>query len=272
MTRVTLAERLQAYERRSLWLLAVGSLVMVLTFVAVFVLWSRLVAPGSEETDGLEERQLRARTWSWVWLAFAGLGVVVRLVVFWGQLRTARKFGLACPSCGALLVRTRYWYVALGTGKCDRCQAQVVEVPGSLSGPLLPTRDEFLARLGEYKAAYRREGKWHVPAALLCLLSGGLAVPVGVFVEPLLRPAGLSGLAVLLFFVLLVSPALVCLYCVRRWESRLRRSHGVVCRWCGGGFTGANGKSAEATGRCGACGQPAWSDAAELAPQPTGPA
>src|SRR5262249_22598355 len=98
-----ITERLHAYERRSLGLLAAGGLVVVLMFAVVFVLWSRLMGPG--EPDGLEERQLRARTWSWVWLGFAGVGVVVRLLVFRGQLRTARQFGLVCPSCGALLVR-----------------------------------------------------------------------------------------------------------------------------------------------------------------------
>src|SRR5262245_16917459 len=112
MTRVTLAERLHAYGRRSLGLLATGGLVVVSVFAAVLVLWSRLMGPGPGEPDGLEERQLRARTWSWVWLGFAGVGVVVRLLVFRGQLRTARKFGLVCPSCGALLVRRTYRFVA----------------------------------------------------------------------------------------------------------------------------------------------------------------
>ena len=271
MTRVTLAGRLQAYERRSLRLLAAACLVVLLMLAVGLVLWSRLMGPG--EPDGLEERQLRARAWSWAWLSFAGLVVVVRLLVFWSQLATARKFGLVCPSCGVLLVRRRYWFVALGAGKCGRCQARVVEdEPASPGGPPLPTRDEFLARMAAYKAAYLREGKWHVPALLLCFLSVVLAFAFGAWAEPLLRPAGLSWLAILLFFVLLVSPSLVCCYCVLRWEDRLRRSHGVVCRWCGACFTGANGKSAETTGRCRACGQPAWTGAAEPALEPAGPA
>jgi hypothetical protein len=149
----------------------------------------------------------------------------------------------------------------------------VEDAPASLSGALLPTRDEFLARLGEYQADYRRHGLRDVCVGLLCLLLGGLmSSAVGVWVEPFLRLAGHSWLAVLLFFGLMVSPLLVLLYCVRRGESRLQQRHGLACRWCGAAFTGAKGESAAATGRCGACGQPAWTDAAEPALQPTGPA
>src|SRR5262249_36555513 len=105
------------------------------------------------------------------------------------------------------------------------------------------------------------------------LLAGGLAAaPVGIYAAPFLRPTALYGLAVLLFFAALVSPLLVCSYYLRRWEGRLHQRHGLACRWCGAALTGARGKTAGATGRCGGCGQPAYTEAAEPALQPTGPA
>jgi hypothetical protein len=273
MTRVTFTERLRAYDRLWRWVFVAACVLEMLAFTTNPKLAQALLEPWWGRPEGPEQRRAWVLAWTGVaTLIMSGVALLMLILVIWGGRWTARKFGLLCPCCGARLVR--YRYAALGAGTCSRCQARVVEdAPASLGGAPLPTRDEFRARLGEYMAAYRREGEWCVPAVLLCFLPGLLiAWPFSAYVEPCLRPAGLMWLAVLLFFGVLGAPFLVCWYYVSRWESRLQQSHGVVCRWCGAAFTGARGKTAGATGRCGACGQPAWSDTAEPALQPTGPA
>jgi hypothetical protein len=273
MTKAVLTERLRAYDRLWRWLLVVTCVLELLAFAAGPQLAQALLERWWGRPEGAEERRAWALAWTGVaTLLMVGVALLLLVLVIAGMKWTPRKFGLLCPSCGARLVR--YRHAALGAGTCGRCQARVVEeAPASLGGAPLPTREELLARLGKYMAAYRREGEWCVRAALLCFLPGVLvAWPFSAYVEPCLRPAGLMWLAVLLFFGVLSSPFLVCCYYLSRWESRLQQSHGVICPWCGAAFTGARGKTARATGRCGACGQPAWTDAAEPTLQPTGPA
>jgi len=273
VTRATFTERLRACDRLWRWVCVMACLLDMLAFAAGPQLAQALLEPWWGRPERSEERRARILAWTGVaTLIMSGVALLMLLLVIWGGRWTARKFGLLCPSCGARLVR--YRYAALGAGTCGRCQARVVEdAPASLSEAPLPMRDEFLARLGEYKAAYQRDGQWQVPAVLLCFLPGLLvAWPFSAYVEPCLRPAGLMWLAVPLFFGVLGSPFLVCCYCVSRCESRLQQRHGVVCRWCGAAFTGTRGKTAGVTGRCGACGQPAWSDTAAPTLPPAGPA
>jgi hypothetical protein len=272
MTRATLTERLRAYDRLWRWILVAAFLLVMLTVAAGPQLAQTLLDPWWGQPEGPEQRRDWVLAWSAVsCLMMSGLGLLGLVLVRWGGRWAARKFGLLCPSCGVALAG--YRHAALGAGTCGRCQARVVEdAPSSLGGAPLPTREEFLARLGEFNAAHQRQGERDIRFVLLSFLPGFLAGwPFAVYVEPCLRPAGLMWLALLLFLMALSSPFLVCWYYVSRSESRLQQSHGMVCRWCGAGFTGANGKTAAATGRCGACGQPAWTDA-EPALQPAGPA
>src|SRR5262249_36178952 len=121
---------------------------------------------------------------------------------------------------------------------------------------------ELKARLEEYKAAYLREGRPYLIAVLLPFLAGGLAVwPFATYVEPSLRSAALLWLAAPLFLVLWLSPFILYLHYLSRWNSRLRQSHGLVCRWCEAPLKVAQWKIAP-TGRCGACGQPIWAEPA----------
>jgi hypothetical protein len=268
MTRAMFNEHLRAFDRLWRWITVAVCLFLVLAFAAGPPLARVLPEPWLGRPEGLEERQVRILI---VPSLLMGVALLLLVLVSWGRRWTAMKFGLRCPSCVAPLTGKNR-HAALGRGKCGRCQAQVVEdAPAPLGGVPLPTHDEFLARLGGYKAANARQGLRHVCAVLLSLPVGGLAAaPVGIYVAPILRPTALYGLAVLLFFASMVFPLLVCWYYLRRWESRLQQSHGLACCWCGAALTGANGKTA--TGRCGGCGQPAYTDVAEPALQLTGPA
>ena len=258
MTRATLTERLRSYDRLWGWIaVAVGPAMLLLAFAGPSLL-PLVMQPRPGPPEGPEK-----------WLAvipalvIAGVATLLLAAVIWCGRWTARKFGLRCPSCGVPLTG-RYRRAALGAGACGRCHARVVDdAPACFAGVMLPTRNEFLTRLGEYRAAYRREGEWGIRALMLCFLPGAAAVwPFSAFVEPCLRPAGLLWLAELLFVAVWLSPFLVFGHFLSRWEGRLTRSHGLACRWCGASLTGANGKRAEAAGRCGGCGQPVWADAA----------
>jgi hypothetical protein len=67
--------------------------------------------------------------------------------------------------------------MALGAGKCGRCQAEVVEDAASFHiGSPLPTRDEFEERLRDYEAAYHRQIGPYFRILPLCFLPGVLAV------------------------------------------------------------------------------------------------
>jgi len=261
MTRATFSEHLQTYDRLWRWIVVAAFLLLVLACAASPPLAQVLLGQSLGQAEAPEQRRVLV-------LVVSGLIVAVALFLLvlsmWGTRWTARKFGLLCPSCAAPLTGTNR-HAALGAGKCGRCQARVVaDAPASPGGAPLPTRREFLARLEEYEAAYRQHGLRDVCAVLLSLLLGGLAAaPVGIYVAPFLRPTPLVGLAALLFFGSMVSPLLLCSYYLRRWESRLQQTHGLACPWCGAALTGAKGKSAGATGRCGGCGQPAYTGAAE---------
>jgi hypothetical protein len=265
MTRDTFSEHLQAYDRLWRWLTVAEFLLLMLAFAAGPPLAQVLLGQRLGHPEGPEERRAAVLVFSGL---MVGMGLLMLVLLSWATRWTAKRFGLLCPSCAVPLTGMNR-YAALGAGMCGRCQARVVEaVPAALGGVPLPTRDEFLARLEEYEAAYRRQGLRDVCAVLLCLLLGGLAVvPVGIYVMPFLCPTALSGLAMLLFCASMFSPVLVCSFYLRRWESRLQQSHGLACRWCGAAMTGAKGKTAGATARCGGCGQPAYRDAAEPALQ-----
>jgi hypothetical protein len=180
--------------------------------------------------------------------------VVLHLAGRW----TPARFGLACPSCGAAL--SRYRHRILGAGTCGHCQAHVIEdAPIELSGAALPTREEFQTRLTEYLTAYRQTGNWLAPAVLLSFLPLFVVMWPVHFFQHSFRAAGLMWLLILLFFGAMIGPHLVCLYYVKRWENRLRHDHGLLCVWCGSNLSRVRDKTAE-TGRCAACGQPAWKD------------
>jgi len=262
MTRAALRDRLRAFDH--LWLgIAVGVLLLMLLTIAAAPQWAEaLLAPTWERPEDSEERK------QWV-LAYTGIvtlitvgeALLMLVVVIWGQRWTARKLGLVCPSCGVALLRSRR--AVLGAGKCSGCQAHIVaDAPVPLSGEPLPTRDEFLKRLAAYKEAYQRTGQWCVPAVLLCFLPGFIMCWPLTVLEPAYRSAGLDWLAIMVFFASMICPVLICMYYVNRWESRLRQENGVVCRWCDYSLTRPKDKTAE-TGRCAACGQPAWSDSAD---------
>jgi hypothetical protein len=61
MTRITLAERLHTYERRSLGLLAAEGLVVVLMCAAVFVLWPASWGRGRGSPTGLRSGNFAPR-------------------------------------------------------------------------------------------------------------------------------------------------------------------------------------------------------------------
>jgi hypothetical protein len=210
MTRATLTERLRAYDRLWRWVLVATCLLVMLIVAAGPQLAQALLEPWWAQPEGPEERKVWALAWTGVaTLLMVGVALLGLVLVRWGNRWAPRKFGLLCPSCGAALAG-RNRHAALGAGTCGRCQARVVEdAPISLSGAPLPTRDEFLARLEEYKAAYQRHGGWFVSAPLLCFLPGFLAIWPVAALEPFLRPAGLMWLLVLFFFVALGSPFLV---------------------------------------------------------------
>jgi hypothetical protein len=213
-----------------------------------------------EEADGPQERELRARSWSWLWLIVAGVALLVRLLALWGQIRTARRLGLSCPSCGALLVVKKYRCPALGAGKCGRCQARVVE-DAPACGVTLPTRQELLTRVEEYHAdSLRWDPKCRL--LLLCFLPFLLAALAAPVVGPLPPQRGLAILWPMVFLVVLCCPLFVYVHYLGRWEGRLLKSHSLACGWCGAALRGARGRAAAATGRCGLCGQPAVSDPA----------
>ena len=258
MTRASLTERLRAYDR--LWLRITFPVLaaMLLVVVAGPLFLPLVMRPRPTPPEGPVK-----------WLAVipalttAGAATLLLALVIWLGRWTARRFGLLCPSCGAPLTG-RYRRAALGAGACGRCQARVMEdAPACLASVALPTRDEFLARRGEHTTAYRREGVWYLIAVFFLLfVVGPLASwPVEAFVEPALRPAGLTGLALLLFLGVLAGPLLVLAYVMYRWEGRLIRNHGLACPWCGASLAAVTGKRAETTGRCSACGQPAWREA-----------
>src|SRR5262245_13423167 len=186
MTRARFSEHLQAYDRRWRWITVAAFLLLVLAFAAGPPLAQVLLYPSLGQLEAPENRQVRVPIVSGLMVAVALLMLVL---LSWATRWTARKFGLLCPSCAASLTG-RNRQAALGAGKCGRCQARVVEdAPAPLGGAPLPSRDEFLARLGEYEAAYRREGLRDVCAALLSLPLGGLAaVPFGIYVVPFFRP------------------------------------------------------------------------------------
>ena len=258
MTKAMLTERLRAYDR--LWgriTLVVVATVVLFAFAGVAVL-PLVAVPPAAAPDGSEK--WRALTLP---LAISGASMLLLALTIWCGRWTARRSGLLCPSCGVPLTG-RHRRAALGAGRCGRCHTLIVEdAPASLVGVVLPTRNDFLTRLGEYQAAYRRQGTWHVNAILLCFLPCMLLPWLfHAFVEPALRPAGLLPLAGLMFIAVLVSPFFVYLYFLIRWERRLNRSYGLACPWCGASLTGANGKHAAAAGRCRACGQPIWTEAA----------
>lgn len=265
MTLATLNERLRAYDHLCRWILVAAVSLSMLAVTAGGQLGHVLVEPWWGQPEGPEERRARVLAGTVVSsLIIVGVALLVAVLGIGGGIWAVRKLGLLCPSCGASLTG-RNKYPARGTGKCGRCQARVVEdAPASLLGAPLPTRDEFLARLGEYQAAYQRQGEWDVHALMLCLFLPGppAAWLFSAYVEPALRPVGLFWLALLLFWVVAFSPLFVFWHYLRRCESRLQQSHGLTCRWCGAGLTGANGKTAAATGRCAACGQLACTDAA----------
>jgi hypothetical protein len=258
MTRAVLTERLQAHDRlwvRLGWVLCPA--VVLLPFVCLS-LCSFFIQPRPGPLVG-QDRWLAVIPS----LAIAGVSTLLLVLLIWWGRWTARRFGLVCPSCRAPLTG-KYRWSALGAGACGRCRAHIMDdVPACFAGVALPTRDEFQGRLGEYRAAYRREGGRYILAILLCFLPGVLAALLfSACEDPFLRPAGLMWLAVLVYFIVLLAPFLVVGRLLGRWESRLRRSHGLACPWCEGSLVAANGKRAGATGRCDRCGQPVWADAA----------
>jgi hypothetical protein len=139
MTHDTLSIRLRAHTRLTLWLLVSAAVVMVLTTAAGLRLWDDLMAPGPGEADGPAQREARARSLWWVHATMAGVGVLLLLLVGWGQRRTARMLGLVCPSCGgSLVVRRRSTRAALDAGMCVSCGARVVEDATAASAPSAP--------------------------------------------------------------------------------------------------------------------------------------
>jgi hypothetical protein len=252
------AERLQRYDRLWRWSAVVMCpALLLLAFASPSLLplvMERRVAP----PEGPEKWLAVVPS-----LAIAGVATLVLVLVICCGRWTARMLGLFCPSCGALLTG-RYRQAAIGSGSCGRCRARIVEdAPASLGDVILPARHELLARVAEHQAAYRRQGGPYHAALWPCFLLGALAVwPIAAYLEPSLRPAGLEWLAHFLSIVGLVSPLLFFGYFLSRWEDRLRRSHGLVCPWCGASLTWTNGKRAAQTGRCGGCGQPVCADAA----------
>jgi hypothetical protein len=256
MTKAVLTERLRAYDR--LWMrIALGMfpVLVLLPFAAMAVL-SLVVGPRPGPPEGSEKWQALSLP-----LAVSGVAMLLLALTMWAGGWTARRHGLLCPSCGDPLTG-RHRRAVLGAGRCGRCRTAIVEeAPALPAGVTLPARDDLLTRLAGYEAAYRRQGIWYVNGLLPCFLPGALAAwPFQVFVEPALRSAGLFPLALLMFVVITVSPFFVYVYFLLRWEGRLRRSYGLTCPWCGAGLTGANGRRAAASGRCGACGQPVWAE------------
>lgn len=261
MTRATLTERLRAHDRLWGWILVPAYLLMMLTVAVGPVLGQALLEVWWQLPETQEQRRHWVLAWSVVaCLVTSGLGLLEMGLVRWGRRLVSMKFGLLCPSCGIGLAG--YRHTALGVGTCGRCQTQVVEdSPFPLTGDPLPTRDEFLARLGEFHTVQMCQGNWQIRTLVLSFLPGILALwPFAVWVEPCLRSAGLMWLAMLLFLLTLTSPVLLCCYYVSERDKRLLLSQGMVCRWCEAGFTGTNGKTAASTGHCDACGQPAWTD------------
>src|SRR5262245_18893024 len=268
MTRATFSDRLRAFDRLWLWIAVAGLLLMLLTLGAGPGWADAILTPTWERPEDPQERKQWVLAHSGIFtLITVGEALLILVVVIWGQRWTARRFGLLCPSCGVMLLR--YRRAVLGAGKCGGCQAHIIEdAPTPVGDDPLPTRDEFLARLAAHRTAYLRTGL-SVPAALLCFLPGFLAIWPFHFWQQDIRAAGIEWLAIMVFYASLIGPLLACLYYVNRWESRLLREHGVVCRWCECSLARFKDKTAE-TGRCAACGQPAWRD--ESAPPASGTA
>lgn len=258
MTRSTFTERLHACERRARRFYVAACLLVLLGFVGGIGLADVLVQPWLAKTEGPREQKARALTYSTVVCAVnLSIGLLALALARWGSRWSVRTSGLACPSCGASLVRTRY--AALGAGTCCHCRTRVVE-DAPPAGVTLPTRDEFRIRQEEYRVAWQA---WD-PKLLgvgLCFLAGFLLTWPVAIVEPFVRPTGLGGLVLLWLMVGLGGPFVVYLRYLGRWERQLRKIHGLTCGWCGAGLTGRRGRITADTGRCDACGQPAFRDA-----------
>jgi hypothetical protein len=263
MTKATLTELLQAHTRLWWWIVGTAGRAYFVLFFAIpeivlhFIGWP-LARP-------LEREERRAAGLALA-IVFCSTSLATTLVLIllmrWCSRWSARKFGLLCPSCGAALCG-RYRYAALGAGKCGSCQTQIVgDAPASLIGVVLPTRAELLTKLGEYMTAHARQANLWILAIWLCFLTSGLVIwPFQVYVEPSLRSAGLLLLGLPYLMVALTFPLFVYLHYLMRWHKRMGERHGLTCPWCEAALTGANGKTASATGRCSACGQPVCADA-----------
>jgi hypothetical protein len=262
MTKATLTERLRAHTRLWWWILVTAGPAFLVLFFAVPEIELHMI--GWPPARPLEREERRAADLTLA-IVFSSTSLATTLILFllmsWCSRWLARKFGLLCPCCSAAL-SGRYRYAAVGAGKCGSCQARVVEdAPASWIG-VLPTRDELLTRLSEYKAAYLRPGNLWINGIWLCFLTSGLLIwPFHVYVWPFLQSAGLLLLGLLFPMAALIFPGLVYLHYLSRWERRLRERHGLTCPWCEAALTGANGKTAGVTVHCGACGQPVCAEA-----------
>jgi hypothetical protein len=196
MTRATFTERLRAHDLLWRWIFAAVCLLLLLAGTAGPQVAHALLEPWLGPGKGPEEWRVGALAGAVVsCLMVVGVALLVVALLRWGGRWTTRKYGLLCPSCGAALAG-RYRHAALGAGTCGSCQARVVEDPPSPLGVPLPSRAEFLALLGEYRAAWQRQARPYLRAVCLCFLPGALAVwPFAAWVEPSLRlrPARLHG-------------------------------------------------------------------------------
>lgn len=120
---------------------------------------------------------------------------------------------------------------------------------------MLPSRDEFVARLRSYADAAPRFRPWRVLLGCLYFAPAfGYLALHELYLRPQLSHAWAEA-STGLFVLLVVAPGVYLAWRFMRWDEQRVRSLELLCPGCGQRLTGVLGAIAVASGRCGKCGQ-----------------